>query len=78
MFAFVPVRPKTNKGFEDGMLSYSKVRAITRVATDDNEEIWLNAAEAELVQEANTWSFLYLRSGAMEGDRTHYRDVGFV
>ena len=36
--------PKTNQAFEAGELSYSKVRAITRVATDDNENILLEVA----------------------------------
>jgi hypothetical protein len=36
--------PKTNEGFESGVLSYSKVRAMTRVATDDNEAILISAA----------------------------------
>jgi hypothetical protein len=36
--------PKTNEGFESGELSYSKVRAMTRVATDDNEAILISAA----------------------------------
>jgi hypothetical protein len=35
--------PQVNKAFEDGYLSYSKVRAMTRVATDDNEETLLEA-----------------------------------
>ncbi|NQZ07003.1 MAG: DUF222 domain-containing protein [Algicola sp.] len=36
--------PETNLAFENGVLSYSKVRAITRVATDDNEKIFLDIA----------------------------------
>ncbi|NQZ10874.1 MAG: DUF222 domain-containing protein, partial [Algicola sp.] len=36
--------PKINKAFEAGEISYSKVRAITRVGTDDNEEILLEVA----------------------------------
>ena len=36
--------PQTNEGFESGELSYSKVRAMTRVATDDNEAILISAA----------------------------------
>ena len=30
--------PQINKAFEAGKLSYSKVRAMTRVATDNNED----------------------------------------
>ena len=37
--------PKINHAFANGKLSYSKVRAMTRVATDDNEEVLLNVAE---------------------------------
>lgn len=36
--------PQINKAFKAGKLSYSKVRAMTRVATDENEHILLNAA----------------------------------
>ncbi|MFT4923998.1 MAG: hypothetical protein ACI8WB_000076 [Phenylobacterium sp.] len=36
--------PNINKEFESGKLSYSKVRAMTRVATDDNEDILLSVA----------------------------------
>lgn len=50
--------PKTNAAFENGVLSYSKVRAMTRVATDDNEDILLEVAMGEPVREANTWSLL--------------------
>lgn len=31
--------PKTSEAFEKGELSYSKVRAITRVATPQNEDV---------------------------------------
>jgi hypothetical protein len=37
--------PKTNTAFEKGELSYSKVRAITRVATEENEANLLNIAK---------------------------------
>jgi hypothetical protein len=37
--------PKTNAAFEKGELSYSKVRAMTRVATADNESYLLNIAQ---------------------------------
>ncbi|MFT4926733.1 MAG: hypothetical protein ACI8WB_002831 [Phenylobacterium sp.] len=36
--------PLINKAFENGAVSYSKVRAMTRVATDDNEEYLLSVA----------------------------------
>lgn len=36
--------PLINKAFESGEVSYSKVRAMTRVATDDNEDFLLNIA----------------------------------
>jgi hypothetical protein len=37
--------PKTNAAFEKGELSYSKVRAMTRVATVENESFLLNIAQ---------------------------------
>ena len=37
--------PKTNGAFEKGELSYSKVRAMTRVATADNESFLLDIAQ---------------------------------
>ncbi|NQZ12238.1 MAG: DUF222 domain-containing protein [Algicola sp.] len=37
--------PLINKAFESGEISYSKVRAITRVATDENEDYFLMIAE---------------------------------
>ena len=37
--------PKTNAAFEKGELSYSKVRAMTRVATEENESYLLDIAE---------------------------------
>jgi hypothetical protein len=37
--------PLINEAFEKGEVSYSKVRAMTRVATDDNEEFLLMIAE---------------------------------
>jgi hypothetical protein len=37
--------PKTNAAFEKGKLSYSKVRAMTRVATEDNESYLLDIAQ---------------------------------
>lgn len=36
--------PLVNKEFEAGKLSYSKVRAITRVATDENEHVLVKVA----------------------------------
>ena len=36
--------PKIRAGFAEGSLSFSKVRAMTRVATEDNEDLLLNIA----------------------------------
>jgi len=36
--------PKISAAFSDGSLSFSKVRAMTRVATADNEDLLLNIA----------------------------------
>ncbi len=40
----LPDVPKITEAFGRGEVSWSKVRAITRVATPDNEEDWLNVA----------------------------------
>jgi len=40
----LPDLPQTTVAFREGRLSYSKVRAITRVATKRNEEVLLNIA----------------------------------
>jgi hypothetical protein len=40
----LPLLPKTRASFKQGRLSFSKVRAITRVATPANEEVLLNIA----------------------------------
>jgi len=37
--------PQINKAFQKGELSYSKVRAMSRVATEENEDYLLNIAE---------------------------------
>ena len=37
--------PKIRSGFAEGRLSFSKVRAMTRVATPENEDMLLNVAE---------------------------------
>ena len=37
--------PKINQAFEQGLVSYSKVRAMTRVATDENEAVLLSVAD---------------------------------
>jgi hypothetical protein len=40
----LPALPQTTVAFREGRLSYSKVRAITRVATTKNESVLLNIA----------------------------------
>ncbi len=40
----LPALPQTTAAFSEGRLSYSKVRAITRVATTRNESVLLNIA----------------------------------
>ena len=37
--------PKISEGFADGKLSYSKVRALTRIADETNEDYLLMIAE---------------------------------
>ncbi len=37
--------PKIREGFREGRLSFSKVRAMTRVATPENEDLLLNIAK---------------------------------
>ena len=64
VFAYVPTHPKINQEFAAGNVSYSKVRAMTRAATDDNESQLLEAAQnhtanymGEGVQEARNAAF---------------------
>ena len=38
--------PKTSREMEAGLLSYTKVRALTRVATPENEDVLLEYAQA--------------------------------
>ena len=40
----LPELPKISKSFSEGRISYSKVRAMTRVATAENEEVLLSIA----------------------------------
>jgi len=40
----LPALPKISKEFSEGRVSYSKVRAMTRVATPDNEDLLLDVA----------------------------------
>jgi hypothetical protein len=40
----LPALPKITAAFEKGELSYSKVRALTRIATEENEEFLLSIA----------------------------------
>lgn len=41
----LPELPKISKAFRKGQISYSKVRAMTRVATRKNEDVLLNVAK---------------------------------
>jgi hypothetical protein len=43
--------PKTSKSFEQGKLSYSKVRAMTRVATPENEELLIAIASEAIASD---------------------------
>ncbi len=55
----LPALPQTSAAFREGRLSYSKVRAITRVATTRNEEVLLHIAfhgtTAHVEQAVNAW-----------------------
>ncbi len=38
--------PAVSRAFDEGRISYSKVRAVTRVATPEDEQTWLEVAES--------------------------------
>ncbi|MBX2839364.1 MAG: HNH endonuclease [Gammaproteobacteria bacterium] len=53
--------PKTHHAFASGALSYSKARAITRVATEHNEDTLLNIARYGTASQVETTVRLYRR-----------------
>jgi hypothetical protein len=86
----LPGLPKTSELFQQGRLSFSKVRAITRVATPKNEEVLLNIARhgtAWHVERAVSAWRRELRLQALQKDnqrhahrelRWHWDDEGFL
>ena len=53
--------PKIRAGFAEGTLSFSKVRAMTRVATPDNEDMLLNIARHGTAQHVERFVAQYRR-----------------
>ena len=66
----LPDLPKISEAFGRGEVSWSKVRAITRVATPDNEWEWLNLARCSTASQVEKLVSKYRRANrAEEHDR---------
>ena len=55
----LPCLPKISAAFREGQVSYSKVRAMTRVATPENEDLLLNTARHGTASEVERQVRLY-------------------
>ena len=65
--------PKLSDAMRPGRVSYSKVRAVTRVATPENEQALLDVA---LAGTGRTWSGSPARGGASTGTWSRRRSGG--
>ncbi|HVM20068.1 MAG TPA: DUF222 domain-containing protein, partial [Egibacteraceae bacterium] len=65
----LPTLPKLCASFRAGRLSYSKVRAITRVATPDNEELLVSYGESATAAQLETVLRGYRRVRRLEEAR---------
>jgi hypothetical protein len=78
--------PRVAARFAEGALSYSKVRAITRVAAAHDEDVWLDYAEAmtasQLERVARSWRRVTAAQDATRHDRrglvTRWDDDGML
>jgi len=61
--------PKTSEAFESGKLSYSKVRAICRVGTPNNEEYLLGIALRGTAAHVDKLVRLYRKRGVLEDEQ---------
>ena len=61
--------PRIDAAFRDGILSYSKVRAITRVATRDTEAMLLDIAGRSSAAQLESLVRTYERVGRSDGER---------
>ena len=61
--------PRIDAAFRDGILSYSKVRAITRVATRDNEAMLLAIAGRSSAAQLESLVRTHERIGTPDGER---------
>ncbi len=64
--------PKVDREFEEGKLSYSKVRAITRAASPENEDLLLMTAQHGTANQLERLVARYRRARAFE-----YKDFAF-
>ncbi len=62
----LPALPKISSAFREGKVSYSKVRAMTRVATDKNEEALLQVALGGTASHVETQVRLYRKTKRIE------------
>jgi hypothetical protein len=68
--------PAVAAAFGQGRISYSKVRAITRVATPSDEHTWLDLAEAATATRVERIVAGYRRATTPEPDPSHDPDHG--
>ena len=78
----LPQLPKIRAGFSEGTLSFSKVRAMTRVATPENEDLLLNIAHHGTAYHVERFVSQYrrvekLREPTMVQDRHESREVAY-
>jgi hypothetical protein len=69
----LPALPKIGEAFRLGRLSYAKVRALTRVATPENEDTVLMWAERGNASHLEKLARLYRRYGDAAAVRAQYR-----
>ncbi len=61
--------PQLAEAFDKGQVSYSKVRAITRIATPQDEDYFLNIAHAGSATHVERLVRLYRKHGGLEEER---------
>ena len=65
--------PRIDAAFRDGLLSYSKVRAVTRVACAETDELLLEMALRSSASELDSLVKTYERVGGARKRRSSYR-----
>ena len=63
--------PRISIAFEKAEVSYSKVRAVTRIADRENEQDWLDVALAGTASQLEKMVRACRRAGSLEADQAH-------